>query len=174
MEFDKDQKHFLYLSRRDVEEVGPDLSEGISIVGQTGTSLNGSSKNGLLRIGRICFVLCGAFKQALKLVAQVIELGRGNIPNDRVVDPEIIVDEPVPHAGYGPPIHSWISSLRFRGRLLGRFSDNLNAAHEGTLESIVLEEPGSVQPMSSIHEVFRLVEHVSHILKPRERHTRPP
>ena len=72
------------------------------------------------------------FQQFLQAGAEGGEFVAGHVPDDGVVDAEIIVDEPIMHSGEFPPFDLRLLVAYFLRSLLGRFADDLYAPNEGT------------------------------------------
>jgi hypothetical protein len=77
--------------------------------------------------------LLGPVQQAAKMAAERAELCRGYLPNDGVVNSEVIVDEPISHLCNLLPLHVRLQLAELLWNLLRGFSDDLQAADECSL-----------------------------------------
>ena len=104
------------------------------------------------------------------LTAQFWNPVSNDVPDEVVVDTEVIVNEPVAHPRDGAPLNLRVQVAKFRGHLLGGFPDDLEAPDECAAEGFVLLEGLERQPRASLDQVLSLDEDVPQVITRLEGH----
>ena len=91
----------------------------------------------------------------------------GDVPYDGVVDSELVVNQPVSHPGYLPPLHLRRSVPKILGDAFRRLADGLQTADERPLQRFVLPERLEAQSWKLGQDLVDLVEDMADVLTRR-------
>jgi hypothetical protein len=92
--------------------------------------------------------------------AWVWKLLPDDIPDDLVVDAEIVMDQPVPHASHAPPVDPGLAGAELDGEILDCLTDHLEAAYEGRLKGFLFQKLLPAEPFGTIEDEDRLGQYV--------------
>ncbi len=119
-------------------------------------------------------VLFCQIEKGLNLLAERSEFCRGNIPDDCIVDAEVIVNQSVAHSRDLPPFDFRLLGPKVFGNLLRRLADDLKASDESSLQGGVLAERMEVLPGELRQNVVDLLKNMSDVLTRRPGHAPSP
>lgn len=104
------------------------------------------------------------------LGSQNRHLVHDDIPHDVIIHTEVAVYQAISHPGRCPPIDVGITLCDPSRRLLNRFPYNLEAAHEGPLQSLIALELLPTNPRDVRRQIIRFIQYMAKMIKRRERH----
>ena len=101
------------------------------------------------------------------LGSQNRHLVRDDIPHDVIIHTEVPVDQAISHPCRCSPIDVGIMLCNPSRRFLNRFPYNLEAAHEGPLQSLIALELLPTNPRDARRQIIRFIQYMAKLLKRR-------
>jgi len=87
-----------------------------------------------------------------------------DVPDDVVVDPDVVVNQSISHAGHRPPVHVRVPGPELRRYLLRCLTDDLEAADEGSTEGLVVAKGVERQIAAVGQQILCLRQYVADVL----------
>ena len=88
---------------------------------------------------------------------------RYNIPDDIIINTEIIMNKPIPHTGYRTPLNLRILLSEPVRDMSGRFANNLDTTDKRAFQRFILFKPVSGEILGMLDKIIRFVEDVPEV-----------